>query len=58
MYVQSLSDWSLLTFPLKTELILNTHTIVADIHQEVSRFRDGIDGEDRVVSDVGMFSVT
>ena len=46
MCVQCVSAWSPLTFPLKTELILNTHIIVADIHQGVS----STDGQNRVVS--------
>ena len=35
---------------------MNTHTIVADIHQSVSRTREHIDGQNRVVS-VTLYSV-
>lgn len=45
-------------FPLKTELIVNTHTAIVDIRQDVSKIRDHIDGEDRVVSGVEFFIVS
>ena len=48
MYVQRVSAWPPLTFLLKTQLILNTHTIVAGIHQGMP----STDGQNRVVSDI------
>ena len=51
MYVQCLSVWSLLTFPLKTELTMNTHTIVTDIHQNILKAHGATDGQNLVVRD-------
>ena len=51
MYVQWVSARPPLTFPLKTELILNTHIIVAGIHQGMS----STGGLNQVVSDVHKF---
>ena len=48
MYVQRVSAWPPLTFPLKTQLILNTHITVVGNHQGMS----STDGQNRVVSDV------
>ena len=48
MYVRRLSAWPPLTFPLETQLVLNTHTIVAGIHQSMP----STDGQNRVVSDI------
>ena len=44
-------------FPsLKTELILNTHTIVTDIHQDVSKIRsEDVDDLNQAVSDMHTF---
>ena len=36
---------------LQTELVLNTHTIVADIRQDVLKLREDGDSQNRVVSD-------
>ena len=51
MCVQSVSAWSPLTFLLKTELNLNTHTIVTDILQGMS----STGGQNRVVSEIHSF---
>ena len=51
MFVQSISAWLPLTFPLKTELILNTHTIVNDIRQDVSKIRRDTRSQNLEVSD-------
>ena len=55
MCVQRVSDWLLLTFPLETELILNTHTIVTDIRQDVSKIREDSGRPNQVVSGVHSF---
>jgi hypothetical protein len=36
--------------PLQTELAINTHKIVADIHQNILRACEGDDGKIQVVS--------
>ena len=41
--------------PLKTELILNTHTIVTDIRQDVSRIREDAGNPNQAVSDTHTF---
>ena len=50
MYVLCVSARPPLTFPVKTELILNTHTIVTDIRQDVSKIREDTSGPNQVVS--------
>ena len=55
MCVQRVSAWSPLTLPHKAELILNTHIIVADMHQGMSKAHEGTSGQDQVVSDVCTF---
>ena len=55
MYVQHVSAWSPLTPPPKTELILNTHIIVADMHQGMSKVHEGTSGQDQVASDLRIF---
>ena len=37
-----ISAWSSLTIDFQTELAVNTHTIVSDIRDDVSKIRDGI----------------
>ena len=37
--------------PLQTELIMNTHTIVADMHQNMQKTRGDADYPDQLVSD-------
>jgi len=50
MCVQCAPAWPLLTFPLQTELNMNTHTMVADIHQNMLKNRkDTTDGQNLVV---------
>ena len=34
----------------QTELAMNTHTIVADVHQNVLKIREDVNGQNRVVS--------
>ena len=51
MCVQCVSAWPPLTFPPKTQLILNTHITVAGIYQGTS----STDGQKRVVSDMLTF---
>ena len=55
MCVQRVSAWSPLTSPLKTELILNTHTIITDIRQDVSKIREDSGSPNQVVSDMHTF---
>ena len=47
--VQCAPAWPSLTDPLQTELAMNTHTIVADVHQNVLKIREDADGQNRVV---------
>ena len=42
---------SLLTAPLQTELAMNTHTIVADVYQNVLKIREDVGSENLLVSD-------
>ena len=51
----SVSAWSPLTFPVKTELILNAHTIITDIRQDVSKIREDAGGPNQGVSGVYPF---
>jgi len=51
--------WSLLTINSQTELainthvtVLDTHTIVSDIHRNMLKGQEGTDGRHRVVSDI------
>ena len=55
MCVQRISAWPPLTFPLKAELSLNTHTIVNDIRQDVSKIREDAGDLNQVVSDMYNF---
>ena len=48
--VQSAPAWPSLMSPLQTELVLNTHTIVSDVHQNVLKLCEDADSRDRVVS--------
>ena len=50
--VQRVPAWSSLMSPLQTELVLNTNTIAADIHQNVLKLRENADSQNRVVSDM------
>jgi hypothetical protein len=50
--VQCAPAWSSLNIPLQTELAMNTHVIVADVHQNVLKIREDVDSQNRVVSDV------
>ena len=52
MYVQCAFAWSLLTHFLKSELILNTHAIITDMRQDVSKIREDTGSRNWVVSDV------
>jgi hypothetical protein len=40
-----ISAWSSLTVNFQTELAVNTHTIVSDIRDDVSKIREGIGGQ-------------
>jgi len=42
--------WSSLTAPLQTELAMNTHTIVADVHQNVLKIREDVGSQNPLVS--------
>ena len=55
MCVRRVSAWSPLTPTPKTELILNTHIIVADMHQGTSKAREGTSNQDQAVSDPHIF---
>ena len=55
MCVQRVSAWPSLTLPVKTELILNTHNIVTDMRQDVSKIREDGGGPNQVVSDLHTF---
>jgi len=48
--VQCAPAWPSLTDPLQTELTMNTHTIVADVHQNVLKIREDVASQNRVVS--------
>ena len=50
--VQSAPAWSSLMSSHQTELGLNTHTIVSDMHQNVLKLRKDADSQSRVVSDM------
>ena len=52
MCVQRVSARSPLTLHPKAELILNTHIIVADIHQDMSKAHEGTGGQDQAVRDL------
>ena len=49
MCVQRVSACSSLTFLPKTELILHTHIIIADIHQSMSKAHESTSGQDHAV---------
>jgi tetratricopeptide (TPR) repeat protein len=51
MCVRCAPAWSSLNIPLQTELAVNTHVIVADVHQNVLKIREDVDSQNRVVSD-------
>ena len=50
--------WASLTLPLQTELALNTHTLVSDIHRNVVTSQQGSDGQHRQVSAIFYPSAT
>jgi hypothetical protein len=43
--------WSSLTVRFQTELAMNTHTIVSDIHRNILKSQEGTDGKNQLVSD-------
>ena len=51
--VQCAPAWpSLTVYLLQTELVLNTHTIVSDVHRNVLKLREDSDSQNRVVSNM------
>jgi len=50
--VQCVPAWSSLMSPIQTELVLNTHTVVTEMHQELLKLRrEDAGSQNRVVSD-------
>ena len=46
--------WPSLNIPLQTELAMNTHTIITDVHQNVLKICEDVGSQNQVVS-VGIF---
>ena len=49
--VQCALAWPSLNIALQTELAMNTHTIITDVHQNVLKICEDVGSQNQVVSD-------